>query len=258
MNSSKFKIIAHRGSSYIAPENTISSARLAMQENADALELDIHLTKDNQIVVIHDSNTKRTSGINKKVKNLKLNELKQLDFGSWKNKKWNGEKIPTLEEIFNIVPKEKSVFVEIKSGYECLFEIRKLIDDGKIDESQMVLMDFNFETVLKAKKMFPNVEVLWLYEFEPLASPKKKRILLDKIIEIAVLNKIDGINIENVKQLDANFIQKAKENGLKCYCWTVDNCKRAKYLMSSGIDGIATNKPGWMKLRLNLNESEIL
>jgi glycerophosphoryl diester phosphodiesterase len=78
-----FKIIAHRGSSYEAPENTIASAKLAIEENADALELDIHLTKDNQIVVIHDANIKRTSGINKNVKDLNLEQLKKYDFGFW-------------------------------------------------------------------------------------------------------------------------------------------------------------------------------
>jgi len=252
MSSNKFRIIAHRGSSYLAPENTISSAKLAMQENADALELDIHLTKDNQIVVIHDSNIKRTSGINKFVKDLTLQQLKQYDFGLWKNKKWKNERIPTLEEIFNIIPNNKSIFIEIKSGMECLSEIKKLILDGIILENQMVLMDFNFKTVLKAKAMFPSVEVLWLYEFEQFATPKRKRVLLDNIIEIAVKNKIDGINIENIKQLNADFIKRANECGLKCYCWTVDNYKRAKYLMDSGINGIATNKPGWMKKKLNI------
>jgi len=252
MYPTKFKIIAHRGSSFISPENTISSAKLAIQENADALELDIHLTKDNQIVVIHDSNIKRTSGINKKVMDLTLLELKKIDFGSWKNKKWENEKIPTLKEIFNIVPKDKTIFIEIKSGPDCLSIIKKLILNENILDSQIVLMDFNFETVLKAKSMFPNVEVLWLCEFELLATPKKKKFLLDKIIDISVQNKIDGINIENVRQLDVNFIKKTHENGLKCYCWTVDNYKRAKYLMDSGINGIATNKPGWMKLKLNI------
>lgn len=253
MSASKFKIIAHRGSSSLAPENTISSAKLAMEENADALELDIHLTKDKRIVVIHDPNIKRTSGIDKNVKDLTLQELKQFDFGKWKNIKWKNERIPTIEELFNVVPKSKTVFVEIKSGTECLSEIKQLIMDGKISESQMVLMNFNFDAVLKAKSMFPNVEVLWLYEFEMLSTPKAKQILLDSIIKTAVENKIDGLNIENVKQLDASFIKKTHDNGLKCYCWTVDNCKRAKYLMDSGIDGIATNKPGWMKLRLNID-----
>jgi len=252
MRSNKFRIIAHRGSSYHAPENTISSAKLAMEENADALELDIHLTKDNQLVVIHDSNIKRTSGIDKNVTDLTLQELKQYNFGLWKNKKWENERIPKLEELFNIVPKSKTVFVEIKSGPECLVEIKQLIVDGKIQESQMVLMDFNLDTVLKAKLMFPNVEVLWLYEFEMLSTPKAKRILLDNILKTAVENKIDGLNIENIKQLDSAFIKKVHDNSLKCYCWTVDNCKRAKYLMDSGIDGIATNKPGWMKLKLNI------
>lgn len=246
------KIIAHRGSSYEAPENTISSANLAIEENADAIEVDIHLTLDNEIVVIHDARIKRTAGINKNVKDLSLNELKKYDFGLWKDKKWKDERIPTLKEIFEILPQDKTIFIEIKSGPECLPELKKTFNELNITNSQIVLMDFNLETVKKAKEMFPEVEVLYLYEFKILTIPWEKRTQLENIIKTAVVNKIDGVNIENVKQLDADFIKKAKDNNLKCYCWTVDNYKRAEYLIESGIDGIATNRPGWMKSKLNM------
>jgi glycerophosphoryl diester phosphodiesterase len=246
------KIIAHRGSSYEAPENTMSSAKIAIDQNADALEVDIHLTKDNEIVVIHDADIKRTAGIKKNVKDLSLNELKQYEFGSWKAKKWNGERIPTLKEILQILPPEKTIFIEIKSGAECLPELKKLFFELNIPTSQIVLMDFNFETVKKAKSMFPDVEVLFLYEFKRFTTSANKRNQLDDIIKMAGDYKIDGLNIQNVKQLDADFIKKAKDNGLKCYCWTVDNHKRAKYLIDSGIDGIATNRPGWIKLKLKM------
>lgn len=246
------KIIAHRGASYEAPENTISSAKLAMVQNADALEVDIHLTNDNEIVVIHDANIERTAGIKGNVKDFSLSELKQYEFGSWKDKKWKGEKIPTLKEILQLLPPEKAIFIEIKSGAECLPELKKLFIELNILNNRIVLMDFNFETVKKAKSMFPDVEVLFLYEFKLFTTSVNKKDQLENIIKMAVDYKIDGLNIENVKQLDADFIKKANDNGLKCYCWTVDNHKRAKYLIDSGIDGIATNRPGWMKLKLKM------
>jgi glycerophosphoryl diester phosphodiesterase len=120
-----------------------------------------------------------------------------------------------------------------------------------IPESRIVIMDFNLDTILKAKLMFPDMEIILLYEFKSFTTPNRRSILLNNIITIAVENNIDGLNIQNVKQLDADFIKKAKDNNLKCYCWTVDNYKRAKYLFKSGIDGIATNRPGWMKTKLN-------
>ena len=109
-------IIAHRGESYDAPENTLASINLAWQRNDDAVEVDVHLTKDNRIVVIHDPNTKRITGQNKKIKNSTLTELQTLDFGSWKAEKWKDEKIPTIDEVLQTVPVNKKIIIEIKSG----------------------------------------------------------------------------------------------------------------------------------------------
>lgn len=244
-------LIAHRGSSFEAPENTLSAVMLAWKENADAVEIDIRLTKDNQVVVIHDASAKRTGGLNKKISGLNLAELRGLDFGNWKDVKWKGEKIPRLSEVLQTMPEGKKLFIEIKCGPEIIEPLQKILSSGIVNPSRLVLMHFDLNTLIQTKNVFPNIKILWLYEFLPVnfGSAKNK---LKNIINTAATNKFSGVNIENKKKLDANFIHECKKNDLECFCWTVNNPERAVYLIESGISGITTDRPGWLRQNLNL------
>jgi glycerophosphoryl diester phosphodiesterase len=245
-------IIAHRGSSFKAPENTMESVLLAWKEKADALEVDIHLSLDNQIVVIHDRNTKRTTGIKRKIKDTTLSELKSLDAGSWKADKWQGALVPSLEEVLTTVPKNKRIFIEIKSGVATLTALKNLLEQSNLLHEQIVIMSFGLTVVTKAKKMFPQIEVLWLKEFIVTKLFKSVKNELKKAIAQALEHKLDGLNIENVKELDKNFILEMKKNNLKCYCWTVDDPMRASELLTWGIDGVTTNKPKELRQNITL------
>ena len=108
-------VVAHRGASAIAPENTLAAFQLALNAGADAIELDIHLSSDNHVVVIHDSRLSRTSSGKGAVKNTSLKELKRLSAGSWFHKKFTSEKIPTLSEVFELVRGRIGINVEIKT-----------------------------------------------------------------------------------------------------------------------------------------------
>jgi glycerophosphoryl diester phosphodiesterase len=113
--SMNVEIIAHRGASFDAPENTRAAVDLAWQQNADAAEIDIHVSRDGEIVVIHDDNTRRTTGLDAEVAALSLEELKKLDAGIWKGLQFAGESIPTLDEILALIPPGRRLFIEIKS-----------------------------------------------------------------------------------------------------------------------------------------------
>ena len=102
-------IIAHRGASGYEPENTLRSFRKAIGLKSDAIELDVQLTKDNKLVVIHDETVNRTTNGKGKVKDLTLRELRKLDAGK-------GEKVPTLEEVFNLVKRKVKIHVELKGN----------------------------------------------------------------------------------------------------------------------------------------------
>src|SRR5690349_11820047 len=98
------EIIAHRGSSFLAPENTLVASHLAWQEGADAVEGDFRLTADGHIVCIHDATLKRTAGVDRSVSQCTLDELKAYDFGGWKAPKFVGERIATLPEMLSTRP----------------------------------------------------------------------------------------------------------------------------------------------------------
>jgi glycerophosphoryl diester phosphodiesterase len=153
--------IAHRGASYLAPENTIAAANLAWELGADAVEVDVFLSLDNRVMVIHDKDTKRTAAGKKNmaIKDTPSLVLRELDVGSWKDPKFRGEKIPFIPEIIATVPAGKFLVIEIKVGSEILPHLKREIDrSGKLD--QMVFISFGWETILDTKKMFPKISAI--------------------------------------------------------------------------------------------------
>src|SRR5262245_7675146 len=114
------EIVAHRGESADAPENTMAAFRLAWERKVDAIELDVHLTMDGQLAVIHDADTQRTAGVKKVIKDCTWNELRQLDVGRWRDERFAGEKLPRLEEVLAGIPAGMRCFIEVKVGPEAI------------------------------------------------------------------------------------------------------------------------------------------
>jgi glycerophosphoryl diester phosphodiesterase len=225
-------IIAHRGSSFIAPENTVVSANLAWKQNADAVECDIYLTKDNRIVVMHDGNTKRTTGQSYKFSETNSDVLRTLDAGSWKDARYKGEKIPFLEELIATTPKGKKVVIEIKCGTEAFPALKQVVDRcGK--KKQLVFIAFDWETIVAAKKLFPKNACYWLSSSATEVQAKMSDV---------AKNRLDGIDLNN-KIIDQETIKKAKESGLEVLSWTIDDPEEAKRLINLGVAGITTNRP---------------
>lgn len=244
----KTDIIAHRGASFDAPENTLASIQLGWKQNADAVEIDVQFSKDGHIVVIHDDNTRKTAGVRKKVSAQTLAELKALGVGRWKHAKWASERILTLAEAFATIPDGKQLFVEIKCGPEC---IPKFVQDFKAsgkDPGQVVPIGFALETMRQLKRALPDLEVCWIAEF--------KRTLrgwsptAEKLIAQATEAGLDGLDVSGKGPVNAEFVRKVHLADLKLYIWTVDSAIRAKQLIEAGVDGITTNKPGWLRSQL--------
>ena len=230
--------IAHRGASYLAPENTVASAELAWELGADAVEIDIYLTKDNRVMVIHDKDTKRTCSGKKNlsIENTPSILLRDLDAGVWKDEKYKGEKIPFLSEIIETVPEGKKLVVEIKCGSEVVPHIERIIErSGKLD--QIVFISFNWDAVVKAKKQFPENKCYWLSSSK--AAVKKK-------MADVVAAGIDGINLDH-SIIDEEIMALAKENGLEVLAWTVDDPTEAQRLTNLGVTALTTNRPKWLK-----------
>jgi len=249
MTASAVEIIAHRGASHDAPENTVAAFVLGWKQNAEAVELDIWLSKDGKIVCLHDDNTKRTAGVDKAVADQTLAELRALDAGSWKGPKWKGEKLPALDEVLALIPDGRRLVIEVKCGPEVLPELQRVIQASGKKPEQLVIIGFGYETMMQAKQRFPQIPVFYLHSYK-----KNKQTgefpPLDELIGKAKAAGLDGLNLNYEWPIDATFVQKVKSAGLKLYVYTVDDDKVAKKLAVAGVDGITTNRPEWLRSKM--------
>jgi glycerophosphoryl diester phosphodiesterase len=232
--------IAHRGASFLAPENTLASDKLAWELNSDAVELDIHLSKDKKLMVIHDSNTKRTSGQDFQVKETSSKILRKLDVGSFKDEKYKGEKIPFLNEIIETVPAGKKLVVELKSGSNVLPKLKSVVKKcGK--QSQLIFICFDSQTILKAKQIFPKIPCYWLCG--------KKEDLLKNIKSIAD-SGLEGVDL-NYSIIDEEVMGLARSLKLDVIAYTVNDPAIAKKLIGLGVKGITTDRIEMLKDQVN-------
>jgi glycerophosphoryl diester phosphodiesterase len=242
------EVIAHRGASAEAPENTLPAFRLGW-EQGDACELDIYLTKDGQIVVIHDATTKRTAGLDKPVVQQTLEELKALDAGGWKSPKYAGEKIPTLKEVLDLLPEKKRLYIEIKCGTEVLSELKRTLDVFPGKSGQLAIIGFSRETMTAAKRLLPAVPVYWLASYgknrQTGAYPE-----IDDLIVSCKAGHLDGLDLDQKFPIDAAMVTKVNAGGLKLLTWTVNDPATALKLASAGVDGITTDRPHDLKAKL--------
>jgi glycerophosphoryl diester phosphodiesterase len=245
--SDAVEIIGHRGASHDAPENTLASIRLAWKQNADASETDVHLTKDGQIVVIHDFNTRRLGGRNRKVVDQTLVELKQLDIGSWKGQEWAGERIPTLAEYLAAIPQGKRLFIEIKCGPEIVPRLVDVIHAAHKRPEQTCLIGFSYEVMRAAKRELPQLKCYWIVELKQNRETGRWAPQLATLIRKTKDAGLDGIDFGDCAGLDRGFVSQLKQSGLGVYTWTVDSVQEAKRLQQAGVDGITTNRPGYLK-----------
>lgn len=245
---SRMEIIAHRGASHDAPENTLAAARLAWRQGADALECDVQLTADGRLAVMHDDDTRRVTGGAQALApaGATLDQLRALDVGAWKHADFAGEKIPALDELLRTVPAGKRIFIEVKNGPEAIPELVRCLARCTLVPAQVAVISFQLEAARAAKRALSRCEVCYLAERDAhgVAPP------LDAVIAAACAAELDGLDLEAAWPVEARVVQRVRDAGLKLYVWTVDDPMRARELAALGIDGITTNRPEWLRMRL--------
>jgi glycerophosphoryl diester phosphodiesterase len=155
-------MVAHRGATNEAPENTIASFKKAWELGADAIEGDFRLTKDGFIVCIHDENTLRVSGKNLKVDKSTLEELRSVNIGKYYSNGVTNEKIATIDEVFEIIPKGKKILIEVKCGVEIIPELMWEIYESGLNLNQIGIISFNKDIIKECKEIEPKIIMLWL------------------------------------------------------------------------------------------------
>jgi len=241
--SQPVEIIAHRGASYLAPENTMASVMLGWKKDAD-VEVDVHLSSDNRIVVIHDASTKHITGKDLKVQKTTSEELRQLDYGSFKGEKFAGEQIPFLDDVLKTIPPERKLYVEIKCGKEILPFLRQaIIESGKI--SQIVIIGFKIKVVASSKQLI-DVPTYWLRGTDKIKETNQWIPHNPKLVQIVKDRGLDGLDV-HYAGVTKEFVDAVKAAGQKLYVWTVDDPDEAKRLVELGVTGITTNRPQWLR-----------
>ena len=241
-------VIGHRGASAAAPENTIASIKEAWKEGADGTEVDIYLTKDGRIVTIHDRSTKRTAGTDLPVEEQTLEDLRKLDAGSWKDAKWKGERIPTLEESLAAIPDGKIVYIEIKGGPEMLPELKRILDASKKPKAEIFLIDFKIGNLIKAEPLFPDIRKLWIVGAKRDKETKEKVYPeIGGLIEKAKAEGLDGLDLEQGFPLDDAAAAKITQQGLLLAVWTVNAPEMVSKWVRLGADAITTDRPRFVR-----------
>jgi len=248
-------LVAHRGASFDAPENTVASVKLAWVQWADAAEVDIHLTRDGQIVVIHDKSTKRTAGIDLQVATQDWSTLQSLEVGAWKSDAFKGEPLPLLKDVLAQVPAEKRLFIEIKCPSEVLPHLEKVVLASGLHPRQTVFIAFDWETITKTKRLFPDRDCFWLSGFKQDESSGRWQPQPEEVIQKALEAKVDGIDVYHGGPVDRAFVEAAHEQGLEVHTYTVNDPADARRLMEAGVDGITTDRPGFLREHLGLDDS---
>jgi len=249
LRSSGVEIVGHRGASYDAPENSLSSMKLAWEQRADAIEFDLWLTSDGKIAVFHDATTKRYDGQNRKVSDLTLSELQQLDIGKIKGDPYVGEKMPSLEESLATIPEKRRAVIELKCGPEILPEFVRVIRASKKPASQLCVISFNYETVKESRKLLPELEHYLLAGYKKDAATGKMPEI-EPLIEQAREAQLTGLDLQFTWPFTPEFVSKIRGAGLKLIAWTVDDPEVAGKLATLGVDGITTNRPAWLREQL--------
>ena len=252
-NNISIEIIAHRGASYSAPENTLAAINCAWELKADGVEIDVQQTKDKRIILLHDNNAKRTAGKALTVSKTSSDKLRKLDAGILKSKEFAGQKIPFLEEVIQTIPDSRKLFIEIKCGEEIFPALQKIIvESGKM--SQIVIIGFELATISKAKKLMPEIPVYWLCKTSRNKLTRKPLPHNPELINRVIKNNLDGLNM-HYDGITKDFAEKVLSSGLKLYAWTVNDVEEAKRLLNLRIHGIITDRPGW--ILNNLGQSKV-
>jgi len=226
-------IIAHRGVSFTLPENSLPAFEASWELGVDGIEGDFHLTKDGEIVCIHDEDTERVCKTSAIIHKSTLQDLKKLELYYEGDTSLN-IKIPTLTEVIKTVPKGKKIFIEIKCSTEIVSPLLSQLSKSKMNADQIVIISFNSDVIKTVKNLNPVYKAFFLYSCEDARD-------IDDVIKDALKIKANGISTDN--ESSKLFVEKVIESGLEYHSWTIDDADVALQLIEWGASSITTNDP---------------
>ncbi len=228
-------IIAHRGASGHAPENTMAAFRLAVEMGADWIELDIHQTADEHLVVLHDFSLQRTAGDRRPIQTLTLKQIKKFDVGLWWDKAYRNERVPTLDDVLTFARNRIRVQIELKRGSSLYPGIEKRLIETIVRhkaEGWTAVSSFEIEALKTLRAMDPKMPLGLL----------TRKIRPREILKEAESLKVQAIHI-STHRLSNTLLTLAHKNGLPVYAYTVNRPSFMNRYLEMGTDGLFTNYP---------------
>ena len=231
--------IAHRGASGagMAPENTLAAFERAIQIGVDILEVDVHATGDGQIVAVHDSTLDRTTDGRGSVREQSLDQIRQVDAGSWFADDFRGERVPTLQEVLELARHRALVLIEVKADF--IAERILHIVDSMAATSQVIIQSFNPQNVQRTKLLNPSIPTALLVGKLPTTPSRvRARRLVKQVLQA-------GANTLSIwhATLTPPLLEEMRKRGIAVWAWTVDQEIIMRDLALVGIQGIITNYP---------------
>lgn len=235
------QVMAHRGASKAAPENTMAAFQAAIDEGADWIELDVQESADGKVVVIHDSDFMKLSRNPLKVWDAKLDDLAGIDIGSWLDPKFNAERVPLLSDVLQLCKDRVGVIIELKYyGHDEQLEQRVVdIVEAAGMAKQVMIMSLKPKRVAKTKALRPD----W-----------KCGVLLSVYAGNLKEIKADFLAV-NANFASRNFVKRAHAAGKEVFVWTIDDPAMMSQMMNRGVDGLLTNVPAVAKQVIQERES---
>ncbi|MGH7369452.1 MAG: glycerophosphodiester phosphodiesterase [Candidatus Methylomirabilaceae bacterium] len=234
--------VAHRGASALAPENTMLAFERAVELGADALELDLHLSRDGELVVIHDETLDRTTNGRGPVHEWSLDELKRLDAGGWFGQAFAGQRIPTLAEVLDRFAGTLPLALEVKAGSAFFPGIEETVVAALRRHSvieHVAVASFDHVALRRLKEIEPTLRTGMLMVGRPVSVPA-----------IAHACRADAVALE------ASFVTETevgacRSAGLQLVAWVVNEPSRMRRLLALGVDGIITDRPDLLRAALD-------
>ncbi len=230
-------VIAHRGNSSVAPENTMAAFHKALEVGADAIEMDVRLTRDGSVVVMHDRRLDRTTTGNGPVGTYTLKELKSLDAGAWFGTKFQAERVPTLEEVFETLPGDFPLYVELKArGHGAWPLVKKTVDITRKHQrwDSTMVASFNPLAVAFLRALEPRIIRGYIWsQTHPL--PLRARWL----IPLAQPHWM----APDRRTLTSELLSRCHAMGRPVAAWDIDGHADMKQLKDMGLEGVVTNYP---------------
>lgn len=244
-------VIAHRGASADAPENTLAAFREAWRQGADGIEGDFHLTADGQIVCTHDETTERVAKTKLTVSTSTLAELQRLDVGAWFSPQFAGERMPTLTDVLATVPPGKLIYIEVKCGPEIVDPLAEVLSASSFPPEQVRIISFDADVVTAAKQRLPRYKAYWITSFKRDTATDRWTPEVDELIFQLGRSGADGLDCKAVPQvITPDFARAIQAAGYELHLWTINTYEAAALYLPLGVVSITTDRPGLLKQSL--------